>query len=82
MECLLPFSSLYTSLPSSKLPSDIQAMLRLELHSAHTEHIFHAPADTSDTGDTAPAGVQGVQKEGETDLLSSVSGTDQKNEQL
>lgn len=80
MECLLPFSSLYTSLPSSKLPSDIQTMLRLELHSARAEHIFHAPTETSDRGATAPAGAGGaVQEEGEADLLlSSDSGTDRK----
>lgn len=78
MECLLPFSSPYTSLPSSKLPSDIRTVLRLELHSAHTEHIFRAPADTSDTGDTAPAGGRRARKEGEAELLSCNSGTDRK----
>lgn len=56
MECLLPFASLHISLHSSNFPSDIQAVLRLELHSAHTEHIFHALTDTSDTGATALAG--------------------------
>lgn len=78
MECLLPFSSPCTSLPSSKLPSDIQTVLRLELHSAHSEHIFHAPTDMSDTGATAPTGAGESRRRGETDLLSSDSGTDRK----
>lgn len=63
MECLLPFSSTHISLPSSKLLPDIQTMLRLELHSAHSEHIFHALTDMSDTGATASRGTGGTQKE-------------------
>jgi len=76
MEGLLPFSSPYTSLPSSKLPSDIQTMLFLELHSAHTEHTFHAPTDTSGTGATAPAGAGDSRRRGEADLLLSDPRTD------
>lgn len=78
MECLLPFSSPCTSLPSSELLSDIQTMLRLELHSAHTEHIFHVRTDTSDMGATAPTGAGESKGRGGTDLLSSDSGTDRK----
>lgn len=74
MECLLPFSSPYTSLPSSKLPSDIQTMLRLELHSARAEHIFHAPTETSDTGATAPTGVRGEsRRRGKQTFFSQVT---------
>lgn len=74
MECLLPFSSTYTSLPSSKLLPVIQAMQRLELHSAHTEHIFHALTDTSDTGATTSRGTGEPKRRGKADHLSSDSG--------
>jgi len=76
MECLLPFSSTFTSLPSSKLLPVIQAMLCLELHSAHSEHIFHALTDTSDTGATASRGTGEPKRRGKADRLSSDSGMD------
>lgn len=59
-----PFFLLFFSLPSRKLPSDIQAILRLKLHSGHTEHIFHALTEWRDTGATAHAGQRSPGGEG------------------